>query len=125
MAQAAARCAGVPRFRRRASQVGSRGAPSESVMRQFTESVLNELLERHGPPCVSLYQPTHRHYPGTAVDRIYFRNLLKAAEASLRRKYPSRDVKSLLSVPRTYEADTDFWNHQADGLAVFASADSF
>ena len=46
-------------------------------MRQFTVKHLDELLFDHKPPCVSLYQPTHRHYPDNQQDPIRYRNLLK------------------------------------------------
>ena len=94
-------------------------------MQQFSDDILNELLAAHEAPCVSLYQPTHRHHPGTAEDPIRFRNLLKQIDESLRRKYAGREVKSLLGNLRSYDGDRPFWNHQLDGLAFFASADAF
>jgi len=30
-------------------------------MRQITNDQLSGLLVTHEPPCISLYQPTHRH----------------------------------------------------------------
>ena len=71
-------------------------------MRQLTEDVLHELWSPREGPCVSLYQPTHRHHPDTAQDPIRFRNLLKEVEGSLRRAYPTRDVERLLRKLRTY-----------------------
>ena len=50
------------------------------------------------PPCLSLYQPTHRHHPDNQQDPIQFRNLVKALEDSLRQKYPTRDVRPLQNV---------------------------
>jgi hypothetical protein len=79
----------------------------------------------HQPPCISLYQPTHRQHPDKAQDAIRFRNLLKKVEASLRQKYPSRDIRPLLQPFVALAEDRDFWNHNADGLAVLAAPDLF
>ena len=68
------------------------------------------LLATHEPPCLSPYQPTHRHHPENQQDPIRFRNLVKAMEQALRRKYPTRQVQPLLA-PFEALADHDFWNH--------------
>ena len=34
------------------------------------------------PPCLSLYQPTHRHYPDTQQNPIRFKNLVSVLETS-------------------------------------------
>jgi hypothetical protein len=80
-----------------------------------------DLLGAGEPPCISLYQPTHRHHPENAQDPIRFKNLIKTAEASLAQKYPKRDVRSLLLPFYKLERDRPFWNHTLDGLAVLAS----
>ena len=38
------------------------------------------LLTRHEPPCLSLYQPTHRAHPEKQQDPIRFRNLVRRLE---------------------------------------------
>jgi hypothetical protein len=70
------------------------------------------------PPCLSLYQPTHRHHPANQQDPIRFRNLVKAMEESLRQKYPARDVPALLEPFHALAQNERFWNHTLDGLAV-------
>jgi hypothetical protein len=45
------------------------------------------------PPCLSLYEPTHRHHPDNQQDPIRFRNLVKTMEESLRQKYSTRDIR--------------------------------
>lgn len=77
------------------------------------------------PPCLSLYQPTHRSHPENAQDPIRFRNLVKSMEESLRQQYPKRDIKSLLQPFYTLADDAVFWNNTQDGLAVLASPDIF
>jgi hypothetical protein len=83
------------------------------------------LLAAHEPPCLSLYQPTHRHHPDNQQDPIRFRNLVKALEASLRQKYATRDTRPFLEPFNTLAGDHNFWNHTLDGLAVLAAADLF
>ncbi len=48
------------------------------------------------PPCLSLYQPTHRHRPENQQDPIRFGNLVKVLEESLLQKYPKREIQTLL-----------------------------
>jgi hypothetical protein len=42
-----------------------------------------ELLDNCNPPCLSLYQPTHRRHPDNQQDPIRFGNLVKQLEESL------------------------------------------
>jgi hypothetical protein len=77
------------------------------------------------PPCVSLYQPTHRRHPENRQDPIRFRNLVKALEDSLRQKYPTHDVEPLLEPFLELAGDRDFWNHTLDGLAVLGAKGLF
>lgn len=83
------------------------------------------LLAAHEPPCLSLYQPTHRHHPDNRQDPIRFRNLVKRMEASLRQAYAARDVRPLLAPFDSLADDRTFWNHTLDGLAVLAAPDFF
>lgn len=83
------------------------------------------LLDASEPPCLSLYQPTHRHHPENQQDPIRFRNLVKALEESLLRKYPTREVQPLLDPFLALADDHDFWNHTLDGLAVLAATGLF
>lgn len=94
-------------------------------MRQITTGQLLRLLADHEPPCISLYQPTHRRHPENQQDRIRYRNLLKEMEGSLRAKYSTYEVQSLLGKFRALASDDVFWNHRTDGLAILASAATF
>ncbi|HET9786220.1 MAG TPA: hypothetical protein VFP47_03750, partial [Pyrinomonadaceae bacterium] len=51
------------------------------------------LLNTQEPPCLSLYQPTHRGWPDVEQDLIRYRNLLRSLEESLSRRYPQRDAR--------------------------------
>jgi hypothetical protein len=77
------------------------------------------------PPCLSLYQPTHRSHPANQQDRIRFRNLVKTLEDSLRRIYPEEKIRPLIEPFRDLAADRGFWSQTLDGLAVLASPGLF
>lgn len=83
------------------------------------------LLDAHEPPCLSLYQPTHRYRPQNQQDLIRFRNLVKALEESLHQKYPKREVKPLLEPFTALALDAAFWNHTLDGLALLGGPEMF
>jgi hypothetical protein len=92
-------------------------------------SLLNDyaagVLRTPEPPCLSLYQPTHRHHPDNQQDPIRFRNLVKALEESLRQKYSTRDVRPLLEPLQNLADDHSFWNHTLDGLALLTAPGVF
>ncbi|MEW6016021.1 MAG: hypothetical protein AB1690_11945 [Candidatus Zixiibacteriota bacterium] len=83
------------------------------------------LLDKCDPPCLSLYQPTHRHRPDNQQDSIRFRTLVKELEKSLRRQYAKADVQTLLQPFLKLANDRDFWNHTLDGLAVLGARGVF
>jgi hypothetical protein len=90
-----------------------------------TNDFAGGILTASEPPCVSVYQPTHRHHPDNQQDPIRFRNLLKTVEASLRQKYGTRDVRPLLEPFETLAGNENFWNHTRDGLAVLGAPGIF
>jgi len=94
-------------------------------MRQFTSNHLDELLTTSTSPCISLYQPTHRHLPDNQQDPIRYRNMLRDMEHSLRQKYSAEDTRKLMQRFKDLSDDRGFWNHRTDGLAILASADIF
>lgn len=84
-----------------------------------------ERLAGAAPPCLSLYQPTHRHHPDNRQDPIRFRNLVRELEQSVRNQSPATDVGALLAPFERLAANTEFWAHRLDGLAVFAAPGLF
>lgn len=95
----------------------------EPVVSALTPHAVRDLVRRYPPPCVSLYQQTHRHYPDNRQDPIRFKNLVRRADASLRQRYP--DVSDLLAPFRALGEDAAFWNHTLDGLAVLGARGLF
>lgn len=83
------------------------------------------LLEDCSPPCLSIYQPTHRHFPDNQQDSVRFRNLVKELEQSLQQNYSNDEIRSLLEPFRALADDRDFWNNTLDGLAVLGAGDRF
>lgn len=94
-------------------------------MRQLTTDYLQALRSSREPPCISLYQPTHRHHPDNQQDPIRYRNLRRDMENSLREKYPARDIRALIDKYQALETDDEFWNHRTDGLAILSSPVTF
>ena len=83
------------------------------------------LFENCDPPCLSLYQPTHRHRPDNEQDRVRFGILVKALEESLLQQVPKREIQTLLDPFLALADDRDVWNHALDGLAVLGARGVF
>jgi len=94
-------------------------------MNLLTNEFRASLLSAHESPCLSLYQPTHRHHPGNQEDPIRFRNLVKQLDQSLQKKYSTEEIRPLLEPFEALSRDHDFWNHTTDGLAVFGAPGLF
>jgi len=94
-------------------------------MDELERDYASVLLADREPPCLSLYQPTHRAYPERQQDPIRFRNLVKELEFSLKQQYANRDIAPILRPFQALAEDTPFWNYARDGLAVFAADDLF
>ena len=94
-------------------------------MDSLKEDYAAGLLEACEPPCLSLYQPTHRHHPENQQDPIRFRKLVKVLEESLLQRYPTDEIRPLLDPFLALADDHDFWNHTLDGLAVLGARGMF
>jgi hypothetical protein len=91
----------------------------------LTSQMLLEISGIETGPCLSLYQPTNRRHPENQEDPIRFRNLVKALEGSLQRRFPSSEAKQLLEPFHALAQDTEFWNHAREGLAVLGAPGLF
>jgi len=94
-------------------------------MNLLTKDFRSSLLNAHESPCLSLYQPTHRHHPGNQEDPIRFRNLVKELDQSLRKKYSPEEIRPLLEPFEALSRNHNFWNHTTDGLVVFGARGLF
>jgi hypothetical protein len=92
---------------------------------QPTIDILRDLLADERPPCISLYQPTHRTFPDKQQNPIRYRNLLREMRSSLAERYSAREVKPVVAKFDELGADQGFWLRRTDGLAILASANRF
>lgn len=93
-------------------------------MNLLTNDFRASLLGSHEPPCLSLYQPTHRHHPGNHQDPIRFRNLVKELDQSLQRKYSREEIRPLLEPFEALSRDHDSWNHTTEAPETIGRATS-
>ncbi|MDP3031532.1 MAG: hypothetical protein Q8N33_05600 [Rhodocyclaceae bacterium] len=92
------------------------------MMNLLTPESLAELVSAQQPPCLSLYQPTHRHHPDNQQDPIRFGNLVKQLAASLLEKHSPAEAQPLLEPFEALARDRTFWDHTLDGLAVLSGS---
>lgn len=75
-------------------------------------------------PRISIYLPTHRRGADVRQNPLRLRNLLdRTVEQLTEQGVDNGSIDQLLAPARALLDDSDFWQHQADGLAVFASPD--
>ncbi len=85
---------------------------------------LKSLIAQNGKWCVSLYMPTHRVGREQQQNPIRLKNLLAEAETKLLANGLRRpEVQALMRPAEELLWNKDFWQHQADGLAIFLAND--
>jgi hypothetical protein len=94
-------------------------------MHALTPESLKALTAGAQPPCLSLYQTTHRSHPDNRQDPIRFRQGIETLEASLRQSHPQAAAQALMAPFHALAADENFWQHTLDGLAVLGCTDVF
>lgn len=82
-------------------------------------------LDHADPPCLSIYQTTHRHHPDNQQDPVRFGNLVKQLKESLLQQHEEEEVLAILKPFHALEDDRAFWNHTLDGLAVLGAKGFF
>jgi hypothetical protein len=92
-----------------------------------TRSEIDRLLSPTSQHCVSIYLPTHRVTQETAQDRLVLRDLTRQAVEQLHAAGASGDQVADIEehLLHLVEDDEEFWNDQAESLAIFASPDRF
>ncbi|MGH2748852.1 MAG: hypothetical protein ACRDKB_13165 [Actinomycetota bacterium] len=88
--------------------------------------VLRTLLEDRPGPSLSLFHPTDRVTVESEHNSLRLKNLLseahdRLAQAGLRRP----EIEELLEPLNALLADSDFWRHRLDGLAIYRASDFF
>ena len=91
-------------------------------MKVLSRDTLKTLALEHGGPHLSLFMPTARRGPATTQGPIRLQNLLREAEARLV-QFGQRppEARQVLTRLEPLLADSFFWQHQTEGLAVFLS----
>lgn len=89
-------------------------------MDHFGRDQLKELFQVTAGPAVSIYMPTHRKGPDVAAQPLRLRAALQQAKGLLSGSGVAKP-ESLLTSFEDLVGDEEFWRHQADGLALFAS----
>lgn len=85
---------------------------------------LKRLVEISGAWCVSLYMPAHRVGCEQQQDSIRLKNLVaQAKEKLIDYGVDKSKVQEMMRPVDLMVTDTDYWQHQSDGLAVFLSSD--
>jgi hypothetical protein len=70
--------------------------------------------------CVSVYMPTHRSGKDNEQDHIRLKNLIRQAQEKLaERGMRAPEARDLMEPAQELVADSPFWQHQSDGLALF------
>ena len=79
-------------------------------------------LAKVSAPCVSIYLPTHRYGVGTTSDSHHLNSVLNTATQSLRARGNTAGTAATIMNPiRALVDHSSFWQHQSEGLAMFAS----
>ena len=95
----------------------------------FTQAAFDRLSQQTAEPALTIYLPTHRAGQEThnGHDAIAFKDALKDAERELTQRgfLNDRDAETFLAPLRKLVDDREFWTHQSDTLAVFATADGY
>jgi hypothetical protein len=88
--------------------------------------MLKKYFEKKIYPSVSVYMPAFRKGEEVNQNHIRFKNLLREAERKLTEAGMKKpDLENFIKPAERLLDDTDFWNHQDNGLAVFLSPGEF
>jgi hypothetical protein len=89
-----------------------------------TPAELAALAEQRSDIAVSIYLPTTPVSTETTAERIQLKNLASDAESALRSAgADKRRVAALMEEIEDLHDDSQFWRHQANGLAILATPD--
>lgn len=91
-------------------------------MDYFGRDQLKELFQIDTAPAVSIYMETHRRGSEVAAQPLRLRAAIEEAKSLLDQE-GAGSGDDVLGPLEALVGNRDFWNHQADGLALFASRD--
>ncbi|QDV66546.1 hypothetical protein Poly24_02330 [Rosistilla carotiformis] len=91
-----------------------------TTLRTVQQEDLRKLASVSSSPCVSILMPTHRTGREVQQAAIRLKNLLREATEQLQ---AAGDDCSILAPTESLSTSADFWQHQADGLAIYLCSD--
>lgn len=95
-------------------------------MDALTQDTIATLIRARETPQVSIYFPTHRAGRDTRENAIFCKNAVREAEQGLQQiDAAPADREAILDPLRSLVTDGTFWQHQSDGLAIFATPSLF
>ena len=97
-------------------------------MTEVNLETLKDLIQCQESPCVSIYMSTKAVHNGEFKKlEIEFKNLLQEVEEKLKTHwdFKQRDTDKFLQEAAALAADSNFWQEQKEGLAVFIAPDRF
>jgi len=89
---------------------------------------LKDLIQCQESPCISIYMSTKAVHKGEFKKlEIEFKNLLQKVEEKLKANwgFKEREINKLLEPAFKLASDSNFWQQQKEGLAVFISSENF
>jgi hypothetical protein len=89
---------------------------------------LKDLIQCQESPCISIYMSTKAVHKGEFKKlEIEFKNLLQQVEEKLKTNwgFKEREINKLLEPAFKLASDSNFWQQQKEGLAVFISSENF
>lgn len=96
-------------------------------LEQLNLEQIKTLAQQQNYPGISLFMPTHRAGQDTQQNPIRFKNLLREVERRLTEveSYKPRELEAFMQQAHALLDDSDFWQHQREGLAVFFAENDF
>lgn len=92
---------------------------------QFTRKNLDNLLQLTNQTVISIIFPTYQKGSDQQQNSIRFSNLIKTAKEQLEKSgLSTHALKVQIDEAAKTETDTDFWQHQKNGMAVYITEDS-
>ncbi len=92
------------------------------MLYEIAQEFPHEMIFQEGGPCISIYQPTHRHAPDNKQDPVVFKKLLQSVEEDLIQLDDVQQTEGYMEPFWRLLDDRSFWNKTQDGLAILSNA---
>jgi len=93
-------------------------------MDTLTQNDVQQLVQKNGTVCVSLFFPMHRNGRQLQEDTIRLKNLLSEAKDQLASREVRRTlIREMLEPAKKLVSDQTFWSNPGNGAAIFIGPD--